>query len=118
MLSAFLTEEIIRDKAKSQLSLAYFFCDDKDDRLRTADAILVNLLTQLLTHAPNIIVHFSVELEFATEKENTSWSYNMLWRVFKRILNDVSIGQVCLLIDALGIESYPHRDLYVAHYRR
>ncbi|KAF8538750.1 hypothetical protein BDD12DRAFT_884282 [Trichophaea hybrida] len=81
--------------------MAYFFCDDKDERLRTVHAILVNLLTQLLNQLPNVIVHFLAEHEYTTNKEKTSWSYGMLWRVFERIINDPNTGRVCILIDAL-----------------
>jgi len=105
ILLSFLTTEIIRDKGH-QLYLAYFFCDEKDERLRTAHAILINLLTQLLTQVPDVIVHFSAEIEFNAREEKTSWSFGMLWRVFKRIINDASIGNVYILIDALGIQSY------------
>ncbi|KAF8542992.1 hypothetical protein BDD12DRAFT_305267 [Trichophaea hybrida] len=46
-------------------SVAYFFCDDKDERLNTAHAILANLLAQLLKQDPNVIVHFSIESEYS-----------------------------------------------------
>jgi Cdc6-like AAA superfamily ATPase len=101
VLLSFLTKEIIRDKT-NQLSMIYFFCDDKDERLNTANAILVNLLAQLLKYIPDI-GHFSVEQAYAINKEKTSWEFGMLWRVFERIMNDANIGRVCILIDALGI---------------
>ncbi|KAF8252056.1 hypothetical protein K440DRAFT_504999, partial [Wilcoxina mikolae CBS 423.85] len=45
VLSSFLTKEIIRGKvASGHRSMAYFFCDDKDERLRTAHAVLANIL--------------------------------------------------------------------------
>jgi Cdc6-like AAA superfamily ATPase len=100
VLSSFLTEEVIH--GSNQLSLAYFFCDDKDERLRTANAILVNILAQLLKYIPDAIVHFSTELGYATDKEKTIWTLGMLWRVFERIINDANTGNVCILIDALG----------------
>jgi len=100
VLSSFLTEEVIR--GSNQLSLAYFFCDDKDERLRTADAILVNILAQLLKYIPDAIVHFSTEQGYAIYKEKTIWTFGMLWRVFERIINDANTGNVCIIIDALG----------------
>ena len=106
VLSSFLTKEVIRGKT-NQLSLAYFFCDDKDERLRTADAILVNLLAQLLQYIPDTIVHLTVEHGYATNKEKTSWTFGMLWRVFERIINDANTGHVCILIDALGNATLP-----------
>lgn len=101
VLSSFLTKEIIRGKT-NQHCLAYFFCDDKDERLKTAHAILVNLLTQLLNQIPDAIKHFSTEHEYTTKKEKTAWSSGMLWRVFVRIINDAHRKQVNILIDALG----------------
>ncbi|KAF8534445.1 hypothetical protein BDD12DRAFT_895913 [Trichophaea hybrida] len=100
VLSSFLTKEITRGKT-NQLYMAYFFCDDKDERLRTAHAILVNLLTQLLDQVPDVIDHFLAEPEYITNKEKTSWSFGMLWRVFERITKDTNRGQVYILIDAL-----------------
>ena len=85
--------------------MVYFFCDDKDERLNTADAILVNLLAQLLKYIPDV-GHFSVEQAYAINKEKTSWEFDMLWRVFERIINDANTGHMRILIDALGINSY------------
>jgi Cdc6-like AAA superfamily ATPase len=106
VLSSFLTKEITRGKT-NRLSMVYFFCDDKDERLRTAHAILVNLLAQLLMLVPDVIVHFLAEYEFFTKKEKASWSFGMLWRVFERIINGAHRGQLYILIDALGIFSPP-----------
>ncbi|KAF8535741.1 hypothetical protein BDD12DRAFT_891916 [Trichophaea hybrida] len=100
VLSSFLTKEIPRGKT-NQLYMTYFFCDDKDERLRTAHAILVNLLTQLLEQVPDVIMHFLAEPEYTTYKEKTAWNYGMLWRVFERIMNDTDRGKVYILIDAL-----------------
>ncbi|KAF8539827.1 hypothetical protein BDD12DRAFT_909826 [Trichophaea hybrida] len=100
ILSSFLTKDITRG-ITNQACMTYFFCDDKDERLRSAHSILVNLLAQLLDHVPDINTHFLTEPEYATNKENTSWSFGMLWRVFERIINDAHRGQVYILIDAL-----------------
>ncbi|KAF8542316.1 hypothetical protein BDD12DRAFT_941023, partial [Trichophaea hybrida] len=81
--------------------MTYFFCDDKDERLRTAHAILVNLLTQLLEQVPDVIMHFLAEPEYTTHEEKTSWNYGMIWQVFERIMNDTHRGRVYILIDAL-----------------
>ena len=110
VLSSYLTKEITHCKTKTnQLCTAYFFCDDKDERLRTAHAILVNLLAQLLDQVPDVITHFLAEPDYTTNKEKTSWTFGMLWRVFERIINDNHRGQVYILVDALGI----HPNLYI-----
>jgi hypothetical protein len=105
VLSSFLTTEITRGKT-NLLCMAYFFCDDKDERLKTAHAILVNVLTQLLEQIPSTIMHFLAEPEYTTNKEKTSWTFGMLWRVFERIINDTHRGHVYILVDALGIHPY------------
>ncbi|KAF8242423.1 hypothetical protein K440DRAFT_121039 [Wilcoxina mikolae CBS 423.85] len=86
-------------------SVAYFFCDDKDERLNTAYAVLANLLAQLLKQEQDVIVHFSTESEYSLNKEKTSWNFGMLWRVFERIVRDNSdkIKPMCIIIDALGM---------------
>jgi hypothetical protein len=90
-------------------SVAYFFCDDKDERLRTADAILVNLLAQLLMQNPDVFKHFPTEFEYAACKEDRKeampWSFGMLWRVFDRVIKDDNVRPMCVLIDALGMPS-------------
>jgi Cdc6-like AAA superfamily ATPase len=104
VLSSFLTKNVTRGKS-NQLFMVYFFCDDKDERVRTAHAILANLLAQLLIQVPDIMEHFLAESEFLTKKAKVSWSFSMLWRVFERIINDPHRGQVYILIDALGMYS-------------
>jgi hypothetical protein len=88
--------------------LAYFFCDDKDGRLKTADSILLNLVRQLLSQEPNIVAHFLAEPEYREKKENTSWDFYRLWRVFSRIVQDHKIKPKSLIIDALGMSSASH----------
>jgi len=82
--------------------IAYFFCDDKDDRLRTAHAILVNLLAQLLNQERDTLVHFLADSEYDVKKGKTLWSIAMLWRVLGRIAKDTNIKRLCLIVDALG----------------
>lgn len=102
VLSSFLSKQ--PDSSQSyHIYKAYFFCDDKDERLRTAQAILVDLLAQLLDQIPGVITHFLAEPRHATDAENTSWSFGMLWRVFERIIKDSRGNRVFILIDALGI---------------
>jgi hypothetical protein len=87
-------------------SVAYFFCDDKDERLRTEFAVLLNLLAQLLKQDPGVLIHFSAESEYAVNKERTSWNFGMLWRVFDRIVKDDKARPICVIIDALGMPSW------------
>jgi Cdc6-like AAA superfamily ATPase len=101
VMASYLCKEILPSKA-DKLSIAYFFCDDKDEQLRTPTSILAAVLTQLLEKVPAIYKHFWVELQYKPEAERV-WTYEMLWRVFEKTVNDPSIGRIQILIDALGI---------------
>lgn len=83
-------------------SVVYFFCDDKDEQLRTASAILLNLLSQLLRQDPGVLVHFLAEPDYAVNTSKTVWNFGMLWRVFERIVRDENVRPMCIVIDALG----------------
>lgn len=80
--------------------VAFFFRDDKDDRLRTANAILVAILVQILQRQPEALVHFEPERKNGRFGQ---WNLHMLWRVFERIVRDNRIKRLCLVIDALGM---------------
>jgi hypothetical protein len=84
-------------------SIAYHFCDDAYESLRTSSALLSNLLDQILRQDPEALTHFSEEKVYMDNKEKTSWNFDMLWRVFRRIINDKSLRAICVIIDALGM---------------
>jgi hypothetical protein len=106
VLSSVLTVVILKETNISfgnDHSVAYFFFDNNDERLRTSHALLLNLLAQLLSQDPNALVHFTKEQDYKSNLEKTEWSLGMLWRVFIRILKDDKIKPVFLIIDALGM---------------
>jgi hypothetical protein len=106
VLSSVLTEVISKETNISfghGHSVAYFFFDDTDERLRTSDALLLNLLAQLLSQDPNALVHFTEEQDYKLKRRKTEWNPGMLWRVFIRILKDDEIKPIFLIIDALGM---------------
>ena len=104
VLASFISEELF--SSGGNVPVVYFFFDDKDDRLNDAKAALRNLLAQLLEQDPDAVFkHFLEELEFATHRANTSWSFGMLWRVFERIIKDEELRPIRIVIDALGISS-------------
>jgi hypothetical protein len=106
VLSAVISKELISDRHTifdREFSVAYFFFDDKDDRLKTLDALLTNVLAQLLRQNPNAHIHFTKEPVYNTKKENTVWTTGMLLSVFSRIVNDKNLKPMVLVIDALGM---------------
>jgi hypothetical protein len=82
-------------------SVAYFFFDDKGERSKTSDALLLNFLAQLLSQDPNALVHFTEGEDYKLKLGKTEWNPEMLWRVFIRILKDDKIMPIFLIIDAL-----------------
>jgi hypothetical protein len=106
VLSSVLTKAILKETNISfghGHLVAYFFFDDKDERLRTSHALLSNLLAQLLRQDPKALVHFRQEEDYKLNPEKTKWNSGMLWRVFIRILQNDMIKPVFLIIDALGM---------------
>jgi hypothetical protein len=107
VLSSVLSKELCCDESilRRNYSVAYFFCDDKNERLRTESAVLLNLLSQLLRQDQGVLAHFLAESEYAVHKDRTSWNFGMLWRVFDRIVRDDGARPMCVIIDALGMPS-------------
>jgi predicted ATPase len=106
VLSSVLTEAILSEtntRFGTDHLLAYFFFDDKDERLRTSHALLSNLLAQLLTQDRSILVHFKQEEAYQLKLHKTEWNLGMPWRVIIRILKDDKSKRVILIIDALGM---------------
>jgi hypothetical protein len=108
VLSAVLSKEIISDQYLSfnqECSVAYFFFDDKDDRLKSSYALLSNVLSHLLRQNPKALIHFSNEQVYKIKKVETEWTVEMRWRVFRRIVNDEKLKPMFVIIDALGMLS-------------
>jgi nucleoside-triphosphatase THEP1 len=106
VLSSVLTEAILSETNTcfgTDHLVAYFFFDDKDERLRTSHALLSNLLAQLLTQDRSALVHFKQEENYQLKLDKTEWNLRMLWRVFIRILKDDKSKPLILIIDALGM---------------
>lgn len=103
VITAFLAEEISKDES---LVVAYFFCDDKDDRLNTGASILSHWLHQILRRIPETYKHFLSEHWFREvkdeKKDKVDWGFVPLCRVLERILSDHETPSIYLLVDALG----------------
>jgi Cdc6-like AAA superfamily ATPase len=94
VLSAALSKELISDqhtRFDQGCSVAYFFYDDKDDRLKTPDALLTNILGQLLKQDPKAFIHFSNEPAYNSKRESTVWAFGMLWNVFSLTVKDENL---------------------------
>ncbi|KAL7920860.1 hypothetical protein ACQKWADRAFT_152275 [Trichoderma austrokoningii] len=82
--------------------LSYFFCQATEAKLSNATAVLRGLIYSLVIQQPSLISHMRDDHDRAGKKlfeDNNAWT--ALSRIFKAILNDPSLNNVVLIIDAL-----------------
>jgi hypothetical protein len=111
VLSSVISERLESDRSiipENNYSVAYFFYDNKDDRLTSAHAMLANVLGQLLKQDSELMKDFTEESDYCNHREKTNWSPGMLERVFGRITQNDKMRKLFLVIDALGIISQTH----------
>lgn len=112
MISSFLVEEIAHlAERSSQMTLAYYFCDDKDEKRRTATAILRGLLLQLLRQRPVLFKH--IQPGFDVSRDTLFTNFHSLWRVFLSVVQDPEADTVYCLIDALDECEKESRQLFL-----
>jgi ankyrin repeat protein len=100
MISSFLVEELARLTERSTgMTLAYYFCDDKDEGRRTATAILRGLLLQLLRQQPKLFKH--IQPDFDISGDFLFKNFHTLWKAFVSVVQDPEAGAIYCLIDAL-----------------
>ena len=112
MISSFLVEELARlAERSSQMTLAYYFCDDKDEKRRTATAILRGLLLQLLRQRPVLFKH--IQPRFDMSRDTLFTNFHSLWRVFVSAVQDPETDDVYCLVDALDECEKESRQLFL-----
>ncbi|KAL9134421.1 MAG: hypothetical protein Q9175_004391 [Cornicularia normoerica] len=117
MLSGFLVEEIAQlAKQSSQMTVAYYFCDDKYQERRTATAILRGLLLQLLRQRPILFKHIQSDFDMCGDSLCTN--LHALWRIFVSIVQDPEAGEVYCLIDALDECEKESRQLFLTEFTK
>ena len=117
MISSFLVEELAHLAAQSsQMTLAYYFCDDKVEGRRTATAILRGLLLQLLRQRPMLFKH--IQSHFDMSRDSLFTNFHALWRVFVSIIQDSGAGEVFCLIDALDECEKESRQLFLTDFTK
>ncbi|OBT66018.1 hypothetical protein VE03_03233 [Pseudogymnoascus sp. 23342-1-I1] len=105
MIATFLVDELKERTQYSESALfAFFFCDNKDERQRTATAVLRSLLVQLLRQQPSFFDYIQSEYEKYGEykfKDVFCLDFGALWMVFEKILRDPAERSITIIIDAL-----------------
>ncbi|RAK81250.1 WD40 repeat-like protein [Aspergillus fijiensis CBS 313.89] len=96
-----LTDEIAKQEPflDGSKTLTYFFCDSADERRRTVTALLRGLLYQFQRQHSHFLNHF--QDRFLERGKDLFDSFEALWSIFIRIINDESIGHKYCVIDAL-----------------
>ena len=112
MISSFLVEELEQKAKKTPtMTLAYYFCDNKDERRRSGLAILRGLLLQILRQLPMLSKH--VQLEYDQQQDKLFGNFDALWRILLKVLEDPDAGEIYLLIDALDECETPSREAFL-----
>ncbi|MCJ1472419.1 hypothetical protein MMC13_001067 [Lambiella insularis] len=106
MLAIALIEEFSKrmqfDPSASNIALVYFFCDDQDDRRKSAPLILRGLIYQILCQRPDLAIYLHNEYEKQREQLFLSPnSLQTLWRVFHNIIRNSELREITIVIDAL-----------------
>ena len=101
MLSIFLTEELDKIAQSQGALLAYFFCDNRDDRRNTAVAILRGLIYQLVQRRPKLLDHIVPIFKVQKETLFSNSSFESLWRIFESMVQDPGIDSVLCVLDGL-----------------
>ncbi len=100
MISSYLIDELgKRAQFTSGMMLAYYFCDNKDDKRNTAITIIRGLLLQLLRQRPLLFKH--IQEDYDQMRDRAFDNFDALWRILLKILADPNAGQIYLLTDAL-----------------
>lgn len=101
MISSFLVGELaqLAERSSQRITLAFFFCGDKDEVRKTATAILRGLLLQILRQRPILFKYGHPD--FALSRDSLFTNFHALWRIFMSVVEDKEVGVVYCLIDAL-----------------
>ncbi|KAF2193662.1 WD40 repeat-like protein [Zopfia rhizophila CBS 207.26] len=101
MLLCGIVNELKKSKAKTDL-LSYFFCQATDPRINNATAVLRGLVYLLVDQQPSLISHIRKKYDYAGKtlfEDANAWV--ALSEIFTNILQDPSLNNTFLIIDAL-----------------
>ena len=99
MLSIYLAEHL--ESTLKDVPLLQYFCDNKDERRNTAVTVLRGLLFQLFRLRPELMTYILPIFEIRKESLFEHSSFETLWKIFEKILRDLSLGPVYCILDGL-----------------
>ena len=101
MLLCGIVDEFNKSMAKTDL-LSYFFCQATDSRINSATAVLRGLLFLLIKQQPSLVLHIQNNHDHAGKtlfEDANAWV--TLSEIFTHILQDPSLNNTYLIVDAL-----------------
>jgi len=101
MLLCGIADELQNSLAKSAL-LSYFFCQATDSRINRATAVLRGLIYLLVDQQPSLVSHVQTSYDKAGKalfEDANAWV--ALTKIFSSILQDPSLYDTYLIVDAL-----------------
>ncbi|MCJ1392832.1 hypothetical protein MMC18_005704, partial [Xylographa bjoerkii] len=102
MLSIFLAEELERTSKHSQdILFLQYFCDNKDEKRKTATTIIRGLIFQLLQSRREFFNHILPSFKIQEASLFTDSSFETLWRIFESMVCDTILGTTYCVLDGL-----------------
>ncbi|KAK7177745.1 ankyrin repeat protein [Paraphaeosphaeria sporulosa] len=102
MLSIFLTEELERIvQNRGDAKLIFTFCSHQDEKRNTAVALLRGLVDQIIRNCPKLVKPILPYFESPERVQQTLSSFETLWIIFTRLIQDVDLGTMFCLLDGL-----------------
>ncbi|KKF92279.1 Vegetative incompatibility protein HET-E-1 [Ceratocystis platani] len=95
----------------SQTSLSYFFCQAANDRVNTASSVLRGLLYHLAYHNPHLTKHIRNKYDCKKDMFNSPSAWHELCEILTSMLNDPSLKNPILIVDALDECCTSQKDL-------
>ena len=102
MLSIFLAEELEQTAKRTQDRLfLQYFCNNRDEKRKTAVSIIRGLMFQLLQSYQKLFDHILPSFRIQKDSLFTSSSFETLWRIFESMVCDPIIGTAYCVLDGL-----------------
>ncbi|KAL2886164.1 Vegetative incompatibility protein HET-E-1 [Ceratocystis lukuohia] len=93
-------------------ALSYFFCQATSNQLNTATSVLRGLIYHLALHNPQLTKHVRAKYDYVGKKLFSNGSvWHELCEIMTNMLNDPSLDNVTMIIDALDECSIGRDDL-------
>ncbi|KAI9695778.1 MAG: hypothetical protein M1820_008451 [Bogoriella megaspora] len=102
MLSIYLTEELERRTRNfGEPDLIFFFCSHQDENRNTAVSIVRGLVCQIIEKRPMLAKHVLPYLETRETEQKTLKSFEGLWIIFRKLVQDPELGSIFCVLDGL-----------------